>query len=181
MSMPKVLSRPRVVIDFAALAHQRRGRGQLGADDIAGFGPHMNLAEPSLRMIGRSRRRRLRSVLLGIRAGPALACPVSRPIRIRLGARPRTKAAIARAGWHLALGQSPGADEAGDGGLVGEDADHLGAALDLAVEALERVGNRHDARGDPGLGGDLVIFAYGATIRAAGRWEHEAWAGRCVR
>ena len=32
------------------------------------------------------------------------------------------------------------ADEAGDGGLVGEDADDLGAALDLAVEALERVG-----------------------------------------
>jgi hypothetical protein len=31
-------------------------------------------------------------------------------------------------------------DEAGDGGLVGEDADDLGAALDLAIEALERVG-----------------------------------------
>src|SRR3954471_5480424 len=32
------------------------------------------------------------------------------------------------------------ADEPGDGGFVGEDADDVGAALDLAVEALERVG-----------------------------------------
>ncbi len=30
--------------------------------------------------------------------------------------------------------------QAGDGRLVGEDADHVGAALDLAVEALQRVG-----------------------------------------
>jgi hypothetical protein len=30
-------------------------------------------------------------------------------------------------------------------------------------------------------GEDRLIIAYGVTIRAAGRWEHEAWAGRCVR
>src|SRR5215213_8649905 len=39
------------------------------------------------------------------------------------------------------------ADEPGDGGFVGEDPDDLGAALDLAVEALERVGNRYDDAG----------------------------------
>jgi len=39
------------------------------------------------------------------------------------------------------------ADEPGDGGLVGEDPDDVGAALDLAVEALERVGNRYDDAG----------------------------------
>jgi hypothetical protein len=31
-------------------------------------------------------------------------------------------------------------DEAGDGGLVGEDADQLSSALDLAIEPLERIG-----------------------------------------
>jgi hypothetical protein len=40
----------------------------------------------------------------------------------------------------VVLLQQDGADQAGDGGLVGEDADDLGAALDLAVEALDRVG-----------------------------------------
>ena len=33
-----------------------------------------------------------------------------------------------------------GADQADDGGIVGEDADHIGTALDLRVQALERVG-----------------------------------------
>ena len=33
-----------------------------------------------------------------------------------------------------------GADEAGDGGFVGKDADDVGAALDLAVETLQRIG-----------------------------------------
>jgi len=39
----------------------------------------------------------------------------------------------------VVLLEEDGADEAGDGCLVGEDADDLGAALDLAVEPLERV------------------------------------------
>ena len=43
-------------------------------------------------------------------------------------------------GPFIVLLEQDGADEADDGGLVGEDADDLGAALDLAVEALERVG-----------------------------------------
>ena len=33
-----------------------------------------------------------------------------------------------------------GADQAGDGGLVGEDADDVGAPFDLLVETFERVG-----------------------------------------
>ena len=45
-------------------------------------------------------------------------------------------------GWsiHIVLFEQDGADKAGDGGLVGEDADDLGAALDLAIETLDRVG-----------------------------------------
>jgi hypothetical protein len=50
-----------------------------------------------------------------------------------------------------ALGDGPlvvgldadGRDQAQHGGIVGEDADHVGAALDLAVEALERVRRPH--------------------------------------
>ena len=45
----------------------------------------------------------------------------------------------------VVLLQQDGADQAGDGGLVGEDADNLGAAFDLAVEALERIGNYGDS------------------------------------
>jgi hypothetical protein len=37
----------------------------------------------------------------------------------------------------VVLLQEDGADQAGDRGLVREDADHLGAPLDLAIEALE--------------------------------------------
>ena len=33
-----------------------------------------------------------------------------------------------------------GADQAGDGGLVGKDADDIGPAFDLAIEALQRIG-----------------------------------------
>ena len=40
----------------------------------------------------------------------------------------------------IVLLEQNGADEAGDRSLVGEDADDLGPALDLAVEALERIG-----------------------------------------
>jgi hypothetical protein len=40
----------------------------------------------------------------------------------------------------VVLFQEDGADQSGDGGLVGENADDLGAALDLAVEAFEGIG-----------------------------------------
>jgi hypothetical protein len=33
-----------------------------------------------------------------------------------------------------------GADQAGDGFLIGEDADHLGAALGIAVQPFQRIG-----------------------------------------
>ena len=39
----------------------------------------------------------------------------------------------------VVLLQQPGADEAHDGRLVGEYTHHVGVALDLAVEPLERV------------------------------------------
>ena len=66
-------------------------------------------------------------------------------------------------------------------GLVLEGAHRAGAAADFAEAPLDRVGNRHDARGAPRPARIALIVAYGATIRAAGRWEHEAWAGRSVR
>jgi hypothetical protein len=40
----------------------------------------------------------------------------------------------------IVLFQEQRANEADDGVLVGEDGDHVGASLDLAVEALERIG-----------------------------------------
>ena len=36
--------------------------------------------------------------------------------------------------------EQDGADQAGYAGLIGEDADDIGAALDLAVEPLDGVG-----------------------------------------
>ena len=43
-------------------------------------------------------------------------------------------------GPFIVLLEQDRADEAGDGGLVGEDADDIGAALDLAVEPFQRIG-----------------------------------------
>jgi hypothetical protein len=40
----------------------------------------------------------------------------------------------------VVLLEQDGAHQAGDGVLVGEDADHFGSPLDLAVEAFERIG-----------------------------------------
>src|SRR6188768_4553751 len=47
----------------------------------------------------------------------------------------------------VVLFEEDGADEACDGGLVGKDADDLGAALDLAVDPLEGIGNRYEFLG----------------------------------
>jgi hypothetical protein len=41
---------------------------------------------------------------------------------------------------HIILLQQDSPDEADDGLVIGEDADDLGAALDLAVDALDRIG-----------------------------------------
>ena len=43
-------------------------------------------------------------------------------------------------GPFVVLFEQDGADKAGNGGFVGEDADDLGAALDLAVEAFDGIG-----------------------------------------
>jgi len=48
------------------------------------------------------------------------------------------------------------------------------------VQTLDGIRNRHDARGAPRLARIALIIAYGATIRAAGRWEHEV-VGRPIR
>jgi hypothetical protein len=40
----------------------------------------------------------------------------------------------------VVLLEQDGADQTYDGGLVGEDADHIGVALDLAVEAFDGIG-----------------------------------------
>lgn len=42
-------------------------------------------------------------------------------------------------GTFIVLFQQDGADESCDGLFIGEDADHLGAMLDLAVQALDGV------------------------------------------
>ena len=43
-------------------------------------------------------------------------------------------------GPFIVLLEQDRADQAGDGVLVGEDANDVGAALDFAIEALQRVG-----------------------------------------
>ena len=48
--------------------------------------------------------------------------------------------ACALHGRLIILFEQQSSDEADDGSLVGEDADHVAATLDLAVEAFERVG-----------------------------------------
>ena len=45
-----------------------------------------------------------------------------------------------RSSCHYSCCQELVADQAGDRGVVREDADHVGAALDLLVEPLERFG-----------------------------------------
>ena len=61
----------------------------------------------------------------------------------------------------IVLLQQDGTDEPGDGGLVGEDADDLGAALDLAVERFERIG-RVDFR---------PVSPWGSSCRPARRFR----------
>ncbi len=52
-----------------------------------------------------------------------------------------------------------GGDEAGDGGVVGKDADHVGAPLDFAVEPLPRVPTSSVSRSRIG------VWALGLTRR----------------
>ena len=68
------------------------------------------------------------------------------------------------------------AGEADHRGVVGEDADDVGAAADLAVDALERVGGAQlgPVRGREGVEGEQVVLGlleqgatFGATRREA--------------
>jgi hypothetical protein len=61
----------------------------------------------------------------------------------------------------VVLLEEDGADQAGDGGLVWKDADDIGAALDLAVEAIDRVcrvqlGSRRRVN-RPGFAGGCLV------------------------
>ncbi len=84
------------------------------------------------------------------------------------GERLQRHEAAALHGPFVVLLQEDSADEAFDGVFVGEDADDLGAALDLAVEAFEPVGIRYEDSGADFPAGILVVPAYGATIRDRG-------------
>ena len=52
----------------------------------------------------------------------------------------------------LKLLEQDGTDQTGGGSLVGEDADNVGAPLDLAIEAFQRIGNRYEDSGAHSLG-----------------------------
>ena len=61
-----------------------------------------------------------------------------------------------------------GADEAGDGILVGEDADHFGAPLDLADRPLQRIGGvdlRPMVLGEAHEGVGLGLVEEGGELR----------------
>jgi hypothetical protein len=62
----------------------------------------------------------------------------------------------------VVLVEQDGADEADDGGVVGEDADHVAAAFDLLVDPLERVRRRERApvaSGERGVSEDVGLGA----------------------
>ena len=84
-------------------------------------------------------------------------------------------------GPFIILLEQNGADQPGDSVLVGEDADNVGAALDLAIKSFQWIGNRYEDRGARSLGWDELVPAYGATIRDEGHRERVKWAGRCIR
>jgi hypothetical protein len=67
----------------------------------------------------------------------------------------------------VVLLEEDGADEAGDGGLVREDADDLGAALDLAVQALARIGRVQLRPVLPGKVMQASTSGSASSIRAA--------------
>ena len=78
------------------------------------------------------------------------------------------------------LFEQNGADQADDGGLVGEDTDNLGASLDLVDRPFDGIGNRYEDRG-----ADVPVVArgaaaYGATIRDRGAGSTKVWAGRSI-
>ena len=83
-------------------------------------------------------------------------------------------------GPFVVLFQQDRADEPDDGVVVREDADDVGPAFDLAVEASRPLvtGMRTGAE-VPAAGEELA--AYGATIRDGGAGSTKVWAGRSIR
>src|SRR6266853_1247162 len=57
----------------------------------------------------------------------------------------------------IVLFKEDGTDGSDDGLVIGEDANDLGAALDLAVHALDRVRNRYEDRGARSFGWDRFV------------------------
>jgi hypothetical protein len=68
-----------------------------------------------------------------------------------------------------------------DGVLVGEDADHLGAPLDLAVEPLDRAGNRYESFSVPMFRCDIQDRSVWCDHRDRGTGSTKVRAGRCIR
>jgi hypothetical protein len=56
----------------------------------------------------------------------------------------------------VVLLEQDGADQPGDAGLVGEDADDVGASFDLLIQALQRVGRRTRQLGIKQLRNELL-------------------------
>jgi hypothetical protein len=76
-----------------------------------------------------------------------------------------------------------GAGEAQQRRWVGEDADDVGAALDLFVDTFEPVGDRYEGVGVAGSVGLSPVVsacgsAYGATVRDRGAGSEAGWVGR---
>jgi hypothetical protein len=73
------------------------------------------------------------------------------------------------------------ADEPDDGIVVGKDADDIGAALDLAVETFDGIGNRYKNLGATIPDAVFVTAVYGVTIRDRGTGSTKVRAGRSIR
>ncbi len=71
-------------------------------------------------------------------------------------------------------------DEAHDGVFIGEDADHFGSTLDLAIDPFERIGNRYEMSRCQRSAAVFYIVAYGTTIGTEAP-EHDVRAGRYTR
>lgn len=71
--------------------------------------------------------------------------------------------------------------EADDGIVVREDPDNIGAALDFAVQTLDRIRNRYEVSGTSvSAVGSFVAAGYAASIRDRGSGSTKVRAGRCT-
>jgi len=61
------------------------------------------------------------------------------------------------------------------------NADDIGAALDLLVDALQRICNRYEVIGAHVPAVSFSLAAYAASIRDRGSGSTKVRAGRCIR